>query len=548
MRSFVSWVEDEKAGFILPRVWDPEKGALVFDPTPMKLFPHQRKIFDHVLKIDPNTGKFPYRTVIYSCPKKSGKTALGAAIGAWYADESYPGTEIYVLANDREQAQGRMMKAIQFDAERKNKLLFESGFEDDENPLSRQSVAEINKWDIKFSNGTFIQTLSSHYTSAAGGQQALTLWDELWGYQTEKTQRLWEEMTLIPTEQLGLRVVVTYAGFEGESHLLWELYRSTVIEGIRLKKTFPDLPCYTNRLGTMFVYWDHEPRMPWQTADYYEAEMAELRPVQYRRLHLNEWGNAEDEFIPIELWDNATELEAPLIYTPDADARNYPISIGVDVGVKRDTSAVVGVWSHRKDNNIELGLAFHRIWIPGKSRPVNPEHVEAFIREMYKMFKVAAIVVDATHFHQNIMTMQADGMPVNEFTQSVGNMVAASTALYESLRFKRLKVYPDEEMRSHIQFAAAKVHGPGFRIVKKEENARPVDASIALAMAVHDAIQRGGIDTTKEIVIRSPFSDVTAYAHPDDIATEFGEENLPEALRPTTFKDRREALRKARGG
>ena len=132
-------------------------------------------------------------------------------------------------------------------------------------------MSEINKWDIKFDNGTFIQTLSSHYTSAAGGQQALTLWDELWGYQTEKTQRLWEEMTLIPTEKLGLRVVVTYAGFEGESHLLWELYRSTVLEGIRLKDSFPDLPCYTNRLGTMFVYWDHEPRMPWQSADYYEG-------------------------------------------------------------------------------------------------------------------------------------------------------------------------------------------------------------------------------------------------------------------------------------
>ncbi len=103
-------------------------------------------------------------------------------------------------------------------------------------------------------------------------------------------------------------------------------------------------------------------------------------------------------------------------------------------------------------------------------------------------------------------------------------------------------------MRSHIQFAAAKVHGPGFRIAKKEENASPIVASIALDMAVHDAIQRGGIDTTKEIVIRSPFSDATAYSHPEDIATELGEENLPEALRPTTYKDRREALRRARGG
>ncbi len=484
------------------------------------MFPHHKKIFSHVFTIDKETGKFPYRTIIYSCPKKSGKTAWGAAIGAWYAAESYPGTEIYVLANDREQAEGRMMKAMKYDAEHNQEL----------------DYRKIHNYNIDYPNGTTVQVLSSHYTSAAGGQQALTLWDELWGYQTERTLRLWEEMTLIPTEKLGLRVVVTYAGFEGESHLLWDLYEKTVLNGIRLKDEFPLLPCYTNQEGTMFVYWDHEPRMPWQTAEYYEAEQVELRPVNFRRLHLNEWGSAEDVFIEIELWDKATTLEAPLLYMPDSPYIRYPISIGVDVGVKRDTSAVVGVYSYTDpDGSINIGLAFHKIWKPSASHAVDPKDIEEYIREMYGKFKINSITADPTHFYQNIMALEREGFPVREYPQTVANMVKASTALYESLRFMRLRVYPDKELRDHIQFAAAKVHGSGWRIVKKEDGAKPNDAAIALALAVHDAVERGGQDFTQSQNIPSRFSDSTAWPTKDK--EEDPAVYLPPALRDVSDEE-----------
>jgi hypothetical protein len=46
--------------------------------------PHQREILELAFTFDEN-GRLPYDTVIYSCPKKSGKTTLNAALTLWWA-------------------------------------------------------------------------------------------------------------------------------------------------------------------------------------------------------------------------------------------------------------------------------------------------------------------------------------------------------------------------------------------------------------------------------------------------------------------------------
>ena len=85
-------------------------------------------------------------------------------------------------------------------------------------------------------------------------------------------------------------------GWEGESQLLWNLYRQGVgkdehPEG-QGKRLHPDLPIYANREARLFVYWDHEARMPWQTPGYYASQRRSLRPSTYLRLHENRWGEA----------------------------------------------------------------------------------------------------------------------------------------------------------------------------------------------------------------------------------------------------------------
>ena len=51
---------------------------------PFKLFPFQEEILNLAFAFDED-GRLAYDTVIFSCPKKSGKTTLNAALTLWWA-------------------------------------------------------------------------------------------------------------------------------------------------------------------------------------------------------------------------------------------------------------------------------------------------------------------------------------------------------------------------------------------------------------------------------------------------------------------------------
>ena len=76
---------------------------------PFKLLPFQERILRAAFPFDDN-GKLPWQTIGWSCPKKSGKTAINAAVLLWWAYTQEAPNEIPIVANDLEQAQGRVFK------------------------------------------------------------------------------------------------------------------------------------------------------------------------------------------------------------------------------------------------------------------------------------------------------------------------------------------------------------------------------------------------------------------------------------------------------
>jgi hypothetical protein len=86
-------------------------------------------------------------------------------------------------------------------------------------------VKTVTRDRIEFVNGSTIQALASDYAGAAGANPTFVVFDELWGYASERAHRLWDEMVPVPTRVISARLTVTYAGFEGESDLLEKLYR-----------------------------------------------------------------------------------------------------------------------------------------------------------------------------------------------------------------------------------------------------------------------------------------------------------------------------------
>lgn len=84
----------------------------------------------------------------------------------------------------------------------------------------------------------------------------ISSFDELWGYTSERSRRLWDEMVPSPVRRISCRLVTTYSGFEGESALLEELYK----RGLSQQEVGTDL-----RAGDgLLMFWSHTPIAPWQ--------------------------------------------------------------------------------------------------------------------------------------------------------------------------------------------------------------------------------------------------------------------------------------------
>ena len=96
------------------------------------------------------------------------------------------------LANDLEQARGRVFEMC--------KRIVECS------ALLRRE-ANVTQARIEFPDlNATIGALGSDYAGAAGGNQGIAVFDELWAYASERARRLWDEMVPPPTKKIACRL------------------------------------------------------------------------------------------------------------------------------------------------------------------------------------------------------------------------------------------------------------------------------------------------------------------------------------------------------
>jgi phage terminase large subunit-like protein len=439
---------------------------------PFALFPFQETILRLAFDFD-NDGVLPWDTILWSCPKKSGKTSLLAILSLYWALTQEAPNETVLISNDMEQTLSRAYASVV-------RLL-------KYNP-SIDPGAIITQKEIKLSNETTIRAIANEYAGAAGSNHGWVGFDELWAYQSERAQRCYEELTSIPTRRNSIKLIVTYAGFEAESHLLRGLYLQGVDkdehpdgQGERIHDT---LPVYANREARLFCYWEHSPRLPWQTPAYYASQRRTLRPSAYLRFHQNQWSTSSETFITPELWDGCVDPT----HHPMLPTRSVPIAVGVDASLKRDSSAVVAVGFAQVDGRDVIALARHMIWQPSASDPLDIElTIEAYLRDLCAQYHVASILVDPWQLADMTSRLQKAKMRIELFPQTTGNLTRMGQALLDVLRGKNLLLYPAADMRAQALQTVATESSRGWKI-SKERAANKIDSIVALGMALVAAL------------------------------------------------------------
>ena len=436
--------------FIETCLVNPETGV------PFELLPVEREFLKHAFTIGP-LGKLLYSEWVYSCPKKSGKTTFAAIVIITMIllfGGSYP--EAFALANDQGQAQSRVFEFIK-------RIIMAS-------PLL-VNEAQITQFKITFPafNAT-CQAIASDAGSAAGSNSTISCFDELWGYVSERSRRLWDEMTPPPTRKIACRLTVSYAGFEGESVLLEELYK----RGKQQPLIGEDL--YAG--DGLLMFWSHKPIAPWQDAAWLNS-MRRERASAFQRQVLNEFASSSAQFIGMDKWDRIVH---PELGHTHADLFRE-VFVGVDASVKHDSSAIAVVSFDRSAQMVQL--CTHRIFQPSPDKPLDFElTIESYLLDLSRRFQVRVVRFDPYQMQSTAQRLAKAGIVVEEFPQTSPNLTAASQNLFELINSQALVVYPDEEIRLAISRAVA---ARGWRI-GKERQAFKIDIIVALAMAAHAAV------------------------------------------------------------
>ena len=311
------------------------------------------------------------------------------------------------------------------------------------------------------------------------------IFDELWQFTSLEAKRAIDELTTVPGKHC-LNLVVSYAGFSSDEDThLWRWYKWGM--DVATGKAGPDLEFF-------FLWRTDYSGIPWVSEKYLAGQRAKLSDAAYRRFHENQWVEAEQAFI-----DAATLGRC----THDDLQRGRPclqggLYVGVDIGLKHDNSAVAAVGLAETPGN--LALYDHALFVPERGQEIHLEStVEAYLLELSRRYLLEGVLYDPYQFARSAQTLQAKGLPMIEYPQTVANTVQMAQTTQGLFKSAKLELYESQELRRHLLNSAVKETQRGYRIVKGGSQSKKIDLGIALAMAVQGAAGLLG-DTECEIV------------------------------------------------
>ena len=156
--------------------------------------------------------------------------------------------------------------------------------------------------------------------------------------------------------------------------------------------------------------------------------------------------------------------------------------VGVDLGVRHDTTALVTCWQRPADNRWVVKAKV--LVPPGGDRALPVSMVEDEIRALRARYRLLGVAYDPWSLRRSAELLEAESIPMIEHPMSQERMALASSHLYRLIEEKRIAHDGDQVLRSHVLSASTKETERGWRLVKDSKSRKPIDACIALAVAL----------------------------------------------------------------
>lgn len=476
----IAWIE---AHCVHPR------GPLIGQPA--RLSSWERALVLRLFEIR-DDGRRRYRWAYISVPKKQGKTTLIAWIACYLliGDETEAAPEIICAAASDEQAD----------------LLFGSvGAVCKMSPTLRQ-VTEVFEREILVPSrpGASLKRVAAVAGTNDGQNNSIVLLDELHEWAGPKGEATWNVLTnSTAARPEPLVIQITTAGWDAETICGRQYEYAKAVEAGEI-----DDPRYFVHIVEAPDDADWRDPTVWEAynpsygvttdGEFYADQVTKKTESVFRRYFLNQWMPAEELWLPPGSWDACrSDLELD---------RRLPIAVGVDLALTHDTTAVVIV-QRQGDRLVCRARFWTNPYLPGNPRhdewELDVARVMDHLRELRATYPARAVDVgrrgiagpaycyDPWGFREEAKTLLDEGLAMVEVPQTDARMAPAARELYDAIVERRLAHDGNRTLAAHLRNVLAVPRGEnGWRLRKVSKGSpRKIDGAIALAMAVHQAVQ-----------------------------------------------------------
>lgn len=424
---------------------------------PMRLAPFQRGLLEEVLADG-------VRSAVVSVPRGNGKSSLVAALALWALYDADHSPQVPVVATTLNQA----IRTVFNTCTRMVALHPELA----DRAIVYTAIGATRMY-VPFNDGV-MWPLSADPDGLQGLDPSLGVVDEV-GF---VDQALWDAMVLASGKRPESLVLGIGTPNVERAGAMWELRARARSSG-----GLPGFRYVEHAAVEGCAIWD---RAEWRRAnpalaagflDEAALEMAAAASPEasFRVFRLGQWVEAAECWLPQGAWE-ACQRSGGLV-------DGGPTWVGVDVGLRSDSTAVVAVQA-RPDGRWWVEP---RVFDP-RAGVVDLADVMQYVRGLCDRFDVREVVFDPRLFELPARLLLDEGVPMVQMPQIPDRMAPACALAYELIVSGRVAHSGDPVLSAHVLGAQQRPFERGWTL-SKSKSRRQIDACIAMVLALYRAAQ-----------------------------------------------------------
>jgi hypothetical protein len=220
-----------------------------------------------------------------------------------------------------------------------------------------------------------------------------------------------------------------------------------------------------------------------------EEEIAEAKQrnslSRYLRLFWGRWATGSGDAIDSEDLEAAITMDGPMLKHPP-EIENWTFVAGMDLGVKRDASALIVLGARYGSPRIRL--AHCESWTPGSGRNVDLESVYLAVLRAHRIFRFSLWFDPSQALHM-AQRLQRRNVVCNEQPFIGQNCDRMASSLLQVFRARTIDLYNDPALLRDLGRLNIVEKSFGYKLEASRDADGHADRGIALAICLPHAVE-----------------------------------------------------------